>query len=153
MKKFTSVLTLLSTSIALAACGGGGGGSDDAVAEQDLAIRGVINQILPSGVVPSAALPSVSLPSVEVGNLTDAVEEIIVTLERDQEVGVEPFENPNANQNLTASAELSVNTSTGVIEATVTALGLDAGDIITMVHIHDGFAGNNGPVPSSIRVN
>ena len=75
------------------------------------------------------------------------VEEINVTLERNQEVGIEPFNNPNANQGLTAIGNISVDTGTGAITATVTASGLDVSDTITAVHIHDGFCGgNNGPV-------
>ncbi len=152
MKKFTSVLTLLSASIALAACGGGGGGGDDEV-EQDAAIRGVINQTLPAAALPSAALPSAelpsaalpatSLPSTEVAPLDDVDEEINVTLQRSQEVSLTSL--VDSNPGSSATANISVNTTTGAFTATVTALGFPTGEV-TMVHIHDGFAGNNGGI-------
>lgn len=143
MKKFTSVLTLLSASIALAACGGGGGGGDDAPAEQDAVIRGVINQTLPSAALPSLELPSVSLPSVEVAPLNDANEVIDVTLERAQEVSVMPLVDSNTGSSAVANIDVDINT--GAVTATVTTTGFPAGEI-TMIHIHDGFAGNNGPI-------
>jgi len=41
-----------------------------------------------------------------------------------------------------ATADLTVNVATGAVEGTLTILGID----VTAAHIHDGFAGNNGPV-------
>lgn len=42
----------------------------------------------------------------------------------------------------TGSADLSVNVATGEVEGTLTVNGID----VTAAHIHDGFAGSNGPV-------
>ncbi len=162
MNKITSLATLVGASIAITACGGGGGGNNnDAPAAENATIRGVINEtlpseslpsaVLPSAVLPSVALPSASLPSSEVDETPTAIEAVRtvnVTLQSDQEVGVTPFTNPGANQNLTAIAEIVVDTSVtpATVTARVTAANLDTGDDITMVHIHSGFAGRNGPV-------
>jgi len=42
----------------------------------------------------------------------------------------------------TASADLTVNVGTGDVTGTLTINGID----VTAAHIHDGFAGENGPV-------
>ncbi|HSM32042.1 MAG TPA: Ig-like domain-containing protein, partial [Woeseiaceae bacterium] len=42
----------------------------------------------------------------------------------------------------TASADLTVNVGTGEVSGTLTINGID----VTAAHIHDGFAGENGPV-------
>lgn len=42
----------------------------------------------------------------------------------------------------TATADLTINVGTGAVQGTLTITGID----VTAAHIHDGFAGSNGPV-------
>jgi carbon monoxide dehydrogenase subunit G len=66
-----------------------------------------------------------------------------VLLEAQQQVGNVPT---TTNPALTALAVLKVNELTGAINGTVTVDNISSDDEVTMVHIHSGFAGENGPV-------
>jgi|GEM_PF-463800 len=162
MNKFTNSASAVMAAFVLAACGGGGGGNnvvapDPApVGPQAASIRGAINQsipsvtlpsgTLPSASIPSATLPSLSLPSTEVDEVPSVavVRTLNVVLESSQEVTDTPL--APTNLGLSAIASVVVDESTGQVVASVVTEGLDAGDEITMVHIHSGFAGSNGPV-------
>jgi hypothetical protein len=64
-------------------------------------------------------------------------------MQASQEIGNPVIE---GDTTLTAVGVVKVNELTGSINATVTADNISAGDEVTMVHIHSGFAGENGPV-------
>jgi hypothetical protein len=66
-----------------------------------------------------------------------------VTMQASQEVGAVVVEGDSV---LTAVGIVKINEVTGSINATVTADNIATGDDVTMVHIHSGFAGENGPV-------
>lgn len=145
------------TAVALAACDNGTTITQNAPEAEEIAtIRGIADQAVPSAVLPSASLPSASLPSqslpsaslpsVELDESPSSVEvrTLEVTLEARQEVTDTPL--APGNENLTAVGRIVVDEPTLDFRATVTASGLDDGDTITMVHIHSGFAGENGGV-------
>jgi len=171
MKSLSRIFATVGVAFLITACGGGGvedivqqvDDAADAAATPDptatpesITIRGVINDPLPSGAIPSASIPSASLPSTLVpsGSLptaevdefpaVESIRTIEVTLQAQQEVTDVPL--VAGNVGLTARATLAVDESTGQLSAQLSAEGLDATDRITMVHIHSGFAGENGPV-------
>ncbi len=78
------------------------------------------------------------------GNVAESAE-LTVTVENDKQFAVTLVgdeEVPAVDTEASAQGDLSVNLATGAIEGTLTVTGLDA----TAAHIHDGFAGTNGPV-------
>lgn len=100
---------------------------------------------LPSSSLPASSLPAMALPTEELDE-TPSVSELrtlSVLLEAQQQVGNVPT---TTNPALTALAVLKVNELTGAINGTVTVDNISSDDEVTMVHIHSGFAGENGPV-------
>ncbi len=100
---------------------------------------------LPSSSLPASSLPAMALPTEELDE-TPSVSELrtlSVLLEAQQQVGNVPT---TTNPTLTALAVLKVNELTGAINGTVTVDNISSDDEVTMVHIHSGFAGENGPV-------
>ncbi|MEX0707257.1 MAG: CHRD domain-containing protein, partial [Woeseia sp.] len=78
------------------------------------------------------------------GNVAQSAE-LTVTVENMKQYAVTlggNEENPAVDTEASAQADLSVNLASGAIEGTLTVTGLDA----TAAHIHDSFAGTNGPV-------
>ncbi len=78
------------------------------------------------------------------GNVAQSAE-LTVTVENMKQYAVAlggDEEVPSVDTAATAQADLSVNLVTGSIEGVLTVTGLDA----TAAHIHDSFAGTNGPV-------
>ena len=161
MNKLTNITSAGIAALVLAACGGGGGNNNQVAPQapagpQAASIRGAIDQPLPSEVlpagslpaasIPSASLPSISLPANEIDEVPSSIDvrTIEVVLQSSQEVVDTPL--IPTNQSLTAQAQVAVDVSTGRVVATLVAEGIDDDDSITMVHIHSGFAGSNGPV-------
>lgn len=113
-------------------------------------IRGVLNNALessalPTGSLPATSLPAAVLPTVELDETPSVLElrTLSVTMQASQEVGDPIIE---SDIPLTAVGVVKVNEITGAINATVTADNISPDDDVTMVHIHAGFAGENGPV-------
>jgi uncharacterized protein YunC (DUF1805 family) len=143
----------LGVSIALLSACGSDSVVDEATDEPTpppTVIRGVLDTELPSaslpaGSLPAIELPSASLPSTELDESPSilSLRTLQVTLEPTQEVGSDVTDE---GLPLMASAEITVDEISGNINATVTATNVEANDTITMVHIHSGFAGENGGV-------
>ena len=126
-----------------------------AIPAQPEITRGVLNQALisgelpagslPAASLPAASLPAVSLPTFELEESPSIVElrTLSVTMQASQEVGAEIVEGDSV---LTAIGNITVNENTGAIIGTVVASNIATDDAVTMVHIHSGFAGENGPV-------
>ena len=151
---------LLACSLAaITACGGSDSKREPVipeVPEVPISIRGVLdNPInsseLPSGSLPSSSLPTYSLPAgtlptveIDESPTVDTLRTLNVVLQLQQEVSDSAL--IDEGMQLSAEAELAVDEVSGRVTATVTALNADAGEEVTMVHIHSGFAGENGGV-------
>ncbi|MDZ7644330.1 MAG: CHRD domain-containing protein [Woeseiaceae bacterium] len=78
------------------------------------------------------------------GNVADTAE-LTVAVENMKQYSVAlsgTEEVPAVETGASAQADLTVNLASGAVEGEMTVAGLDA----TAAHIHDGFAGSNGPV-------
>jgi len=151
---------LLACSLAaITACGGSDSKREPVipeVPEVPISIRGVLdNPInsseLPSGSLPSSSLPAYSLPAgtlptveIDESPSVDTLRTLNVVLQLQQEVSDSLL--IDEGMQLSAEAELVVDEASGRVTATVTALNVDADEEVTMVHIHSGFAGENGGV-------
>ncbi|MEN7342294.1 MAG: CHRD domain-containing protein [Pseudomonadota bacterium] len=155
--KIRNIVGGIAAVVTLAACSNDStNGAPGPEAEEIATIRGIASEALPSAVLPSQSLPSATLPSASLPSLSlpsaeldetpsiMALRTLAVTLEASQEVTDAPL---NAgNEQLTAVGSVTVDENTLAFTARVTAQGLDSDDTITMVHIHSGFAGENGGV-------
>ncbi len=147
--------------LALSACGGNNNNNSPAVADApapdpeptSVQLRGPIDQVLPASVLDTGALAARALPSEVLDTRNFSSEEsttgtevtLITDLSADQEVllGGASFDS-DANPGAAATGDITVDTSTGEVSGEVVYSGFT--DAVTMVHIHDGFAGSNGPV-------
>ncbi len=158
-RNVTSMLGLVTSALFLSACGASN--SDNTVDNITAApvvdvaptvIRGVFNSDdeLPSYSLPSSALPAWPLPTVEVDEVPSVNElrTLNVTLQASQQVGDTDLD---VSTSLTAVAVMTLNETTGDINVTLSFDNIADSDAVTMVHIHSGFAGENGPVLAGLN--
>ena len=159
--KVTRLAKIIAATLLLSACGSSDKNEEridldnENVPIQLEVTRGVFNEeliskelpasSLPASSLPAKSLPATSLPTFELDETSSITElrTLSVTMQASQEVGAEVVEGDSV---LAAIGNITVNENTGAIIGTVVASNIATDDAVTMVHIHSGFAGENGPV-------
>ena len=135
----------------------------DSTAEIQAVIDSVNNRsrTLPIESLPVRSLAVDTLPSIVLetegidsnATVNGNTQTIVVELIREQEVILPGGSiDVTANADAEATSTIVVNTVSGLVTASVTFSGLDAGQTVTALHIHQGFAGANGPVIAGFTV-